>query len=508
MPQPAPVAPSNAVSTPSLATRVSPAAPDAVETPLLIVAVAAGELSPSLNALDAAAGGGLARVYASGDFTGRRDETAIVYGGGAAARVLLVGTGSGTDGPGAIRRAAAAGAKRARMLGVSAAAFFVTPEARGHLSVGDTVRAAAEGLPFGAWQYTDLKRPSEDRKGLLSEVVIVAGSDAADVQEGHRIGAAIAAGQALTRGVQMLPGNMLTPAVLAERAREIAKRHGHEVTVLDRAAVQKEGMHALMAVAQGSAEEPRFIVLEYRGAPDAPVVLVGKGVTFDTGGISIKPAQGMEDMKFDMSGAAAVLGTFEMLGVLKPKVHVIGLIPSAENMPSGTAFKPGDVVGSHLGKTIEVVNTDAEGRLLLADALSYARRFDPACVIDAATLTGAVVIALGNTAIGVMGTDEALIEEIRAAGERAGERAWPLPLWDEYRDLIKSDIADVKNSGGRAAGTITAAWFLREFVEGFPWAHLDIAGTAYSDRDDATRVKGPTGVGVRLFSEFVLGRQR
>src|SRR5690606_7114429 len=200
--------------------------------------------------------------------------------------------------------------------------------------------------------------------------------------------------------------------------------------------------------------------------------------------------------------------TFEMLGILKPEVHVVGLIPSAENMPSGTAFKPGDVVGSHFGRTIEVVNTDAEGRLLLADALSYARRFEPACVIDAATLTGAVVIALGNTAIGVMGTDDALIEEIRAAGERAGERAWPLPLWDEYRDLIKSDIADLKNSGGRAAGTITAAWFLREFVDGFPWAHLDIAGTAYSDREDPTRVKGPTGIGVRLFSEFVLGRQR
>jgi leucyl aminopeptidase len=216
----------------------------------------------------------------------------------------------------------------------------------------------------------------------------------------------------------------------------------------------------------------------------------------------------MEEMKFDMSGAAAVLGTFEMLGRLKPKVHVVGLIPSAENMPSGSAYRPGDVVGSHFGKTIEVINTDAEGRLLLADALSYARRYKPAAVVDAATLTGAVVTALGHTAIGLMGNDDALMEELREAGERAGERAWPLPLWDDYRDLIKSDIADVKNSGGRPAGSITAGWFLKEFVDGYRWAHLDIAGTAYSERDDATRVKGPTGMAVRLFSEFVLGRAR
>jgi len=266
-------------------------------------------------------------------------------------------------------------------------------------------------------------------------------------------------------------------------------------------------MGALWCVAQGSAEEPRFIVLEYEGAAGAPLVLVGKGVTFDTGGISIKPAQNMEDMKFDMSGAAAVLGTFEMVGRLQPKTRVVGLIPSTENMPSGTAVKPGDVVTSHFGKTIEIINTDAEGRLILCDALSYARRFSPAAVVDIATLTGAIVVALGNTTSGVMGSDEPLVEEIRAAGDRADERVWPLPMHDDYRELMKSDIADVKNAGGRAAGSITAAWFLREFVEGYPWAHLDIAGTAYSDREDATRVKGPTGVGVRLFSELVLGRQ-
>jgi leucyl aminopeptidase len=235
-------------------------------------------------------------------------------------------------------------------------------------------------------------------------------------------------------------------------------------------------------------------------------VLIGKGVTFDSGGISIKPAQNMEDMKYDMSGGAAVLGTFEVIGQLKPKQHVIGLIPLCENMPSGTSYKPGDVVGSHLGKTIEVVNTDAEGRLILADALSWARQYKPAAVINCATLTGAIVIGLGHTASGVMGTSDEVIRAVIAAGERADERAWELPLWDEYRELIKSDIADMKNSGGRPAGSITAGWFLREFAEEYPWAHLDIAGTAYTDRELPTQVKGPTGVMVRLFTEFLLAR--
>ena len=352
-----------------------------------------------------------------------------------------------------------------------------------------------------------MKRPPEEKKPPLERIDVLAPTGTDAIQSGHRIGAAIGAGQTLARGIQVLPGNVCTPSYVARTAEELAQRHGFGVTVLDKAAIVREGMGALMAVAQGSAEEPRFIALQYKGGEGAPVVLVGKGVTFDTGGISIKPAQNMEDMKYDMSGAAAVLGTFEMLGRLKPAVHVVGLIPSTENMPSGTAVKPGDVVTSLSGKTIEVINTDAEGRLILCDALAYARRYQPACAIDIATLTGAIVVALGHTASGVMGTDERLIDEVRSAGERAGERVWPLPLWDEYRELMKSDIADVKNAGGRPAGSISAGWFLREFVDGFPWAHLDIAGTAYTDREDPTRVKGPTGVGVRLFSEFVLNRQ-
>jgi leucyl aminopeptidase len=351
-----------------------------------------------------------------------------------------------------------------------------------------------------------MKRPADDRKAALERVDILASDDHDAIAAGRRIGAALGAGQALARGIQVLPGNICTPSYVGRAAEELAGRHGFEVTVLDRAAIAREKMGALLAVAQGSVEEPRFIVLEYKGADGAPIVLVGKGVTFDTGGISIKPAQNMEDMKYDMSGAAAVLGTFEVLGRLKPVAHVIGIIPSTENMPSGTAVKPGDVITSHLGKTIEVINTDAEGRLILCDALSWAKRYRPACVIDIATLTGAIVVALGHTAAGVMGTDDALVDEVRQAADRAGERVWPLPLWDEYRDLMKSDIADVKNAGGRPAGSISAGWFLREFVDGFAWAHLDIAGTAYTDREDAARVKGPTGMGVRLFSEFVLKR--
>jgi leucyl aminopeptidase len=457
--------------------------------------------------VDDATGGAINRVLAAGDFSGKKDETAVIYPSGSIARVLLVGLGKPEeiDRTG-IRRAAAIAGKRARSLGVPRAAFYIPPEARGKVPLAEVGQSIAEGLAQGAWQYNEMKKPGEDKKPPLERFDILAHDGPAELIRGHKTGEAIGAGQTFARGLQVLPGNIATPTYIANVARDLAQRHGFEVTILDKAAITNEKMGALLSVAQGSAEEPRFIGLEYRGSDAAPIVLVGKGVTFDTGGISIKPAQNMEDMKYDMSGAAAVLGTFEALGRLKPKVHVVGLIPSTENMPSGTAVKPGDVVTSHLGKTIEVINTDAEGRLILVDALSYARRYQPAAVIDIATLTGAIVVALGHTAAGVMGSDEQLVEEVRSAGEKAGERVWPLPLWEDYRDLMKSDIADVKNTGGRPAGSISAGWFLREFVDGFPWAHLDIAGTAYTEREEPTRVKGPTGIGVRLFTEFVLAR--
>ncbi|HEX9167043.1 MAG TPA: leucyl aminopeptidase [Gemmatimonadales bacterium] len=489
----------------TLTMRVVAAAPAGYATPLLAVLLSDTGLPASLSQLDGQTNGAVSRLMAAGDFKGKRDETALLYPDGPAARILLVGLGKADAADrNTVRRGVAVAVKRARHLGVTSAAVHLAADVP--IGVRAIAQAAAEGSEQGAWRYEALKQPSEDQKPELDQVDLLLPGKAEDAEAGARVGAAIGAGHALARGLQVLPGNLCTPSFLAATAQEIAARHGFKVTVLDRAQIEAEGMGALMAVAKGSAEEPRFIVLEHDGKGGAPVVLVGKGITFDTGGISIKPAERMEDMKYDMSGAAAVLGTFEALGRLRPAARVVGLIPTCENMPSSRAYKPGDVVRSHFGKTIEVVNTDAEGRLILCDALSYARRFQPACVIDAATLTGAVTIALGHAAAAVLGTDPELVRQLREAGERAGERVWELPLWDDYRDLIKSDVADVKNSGGRAAGTITAAWFLKEFVEGYPWAHLDIAATAYSDKESPAIVKGPTAMGVRLFCEFVLAR--
>jgi leucyl aminopeptidase len=480
--------------------------PEAHTGPMLVVLAPQAPLPTSLGKLDETLDGGLTRIYVSGDFGGKRDDTALAYGRGALGRVLLVGVGK-APGLAGIRRGASVGAKRARALGMESIGIYVTPEARGTVSVGDACQALCEGAAQGAWHFPEMKRPPEDPKAPLVRAEVLAdAASRADAEAGYARGAAIAAGHLFARGIQMLPPNVCTPAHLAKVASDLAAAHGFDVTVLDPAALQQEGMGALLAVGRGSANPPRFIALEYHGAKGKPLVLVGKGVTFDTGGISIKPASSMEDMKYDMSGAAAVLGTFEMLGRLKPAARVVGLVPSAENMPSADAYRPADVVTSHLGKTIEVINTDAEGRLLLADALSYARRYDPAGVVDITTLTGAIVIGLGGVAAGVMGTDSELVQDLIAAGQRSHERVWELPLWDDYRELIKSDIADVKNSGGRPAGSITAGWFLREFVDGFPWAHVDIAGTAYIDRENAAMVRGPTGMGVRLFSELVLAR--
>ncbi len=483
-----------------------------IPTPLLAVAVGTlnGKVPTSLLGLDEGLGGALNRAIAQGDLTGERDSVQTFYGHHGPKRVLIVGLGKlGEITRGAVRRVAAVAARRAATLGVETITFHIPHEFRGGVTPSAIGQVTVEGAMQGAWQFRDLKAVG-DKKPLLKHVDLVATrEDRADMERGRLIGKAVAEGQRLARNLQALPGNWCTPEYLAMIARMLGKAYGHRVNVLNRAGMEKEGMGGLLAVARGTQEEPRFITLEYRGGGrTAPVTLVGKGITFDSGGISIKPADRMEEMKYDMSGAAAVLGTFEALGQLKPPVNVVGIVPSTENLPSGTAIKPGDVVRGHFGKTIEIVNTDAEGRLILADALSYARRFKPACVIDAATLTGAVVVGLGNHASGLMGNDDHLMEEVRRAGELAGERCWPLPLWDEYREQNKSDVADVKNSGGRAAGTITAAWFLREFVDGFPWAHLDIAGTAYTDTERPFIAKGPTGVGVRLFTEFILGRVR
>ena len=320
---------------------------------------------------------------------------------------------------------------------------------------------------------------------------------------------AIGSGYEFTRRLAMMPGNLCTPDFLADTARDIAKRHRMAITVLGRKEMEKENMGSFLSVAQGTPQDPKLVALEYlrgkKGAP--PIVLVGKGLCFDTGGISIKPAERMEFMKFDMCGAAAVLGAMESIARLGLRANVIGVFGATTNMPSGTAVKPGDVVKASTGKSIEVINTDAEGRLVLADVLAWVKRYEPAAVVDAATLTGACVVALGNTATGALGNDDRLMREVLAASTTSGEPAWQLPMWDEYKELIKSDVADLKNTGGRAAGTITAALFLKEFAD-FPWVHLDVAGTAYSETDLVMIPRGPTGVPMGTFVQFVRGRTR
>jgi leucyl aminopeptidase len=483
-----------------------------VRTDLFVIASGKlhGKVPDSLLGIDAAAGGALRRAVDAGDFTGDDDQATLLYPTRGAARLLLLGLGDHAQVTRTtIRTAAAVGARRAVALGARTMAFHTTQETHAGVPAGAFGQVVTEGVLQGAWKFSGLKAIRDGKPPLEACDIIVSRELRGDVDRGRARGFAIGIGQRLARNLQALPGNICTPTYLADIARELGRAYGFRVTVLGRAQLEKERMGAFLAVAQGSQEEPRLITLEYRGAGrDAPVCLVGKGVTFDSGGISLKPADRMEEMKFDMSGAAAVLGAFETLGQLKPAVNVVGIIPSTENLPSGTATRPGDVVRSHLGKTIEIVNTDAEGRLILADALSWSQRFKPGCVLDAATLTGAVVVGLGGHAIGLMGNDDRLLDEVRRAGDLAGERCWPLPLWDEYREQLKSDVADIKNSGGRAAGTITAGWFLREFVNAFPWVHLDIAGTAYTDTDRPGLAKGPAGLGVRLFSEFVLARAR
>jgi leucyl aminopeptidase len=473
---------------------------------LLVVALPSpATVTPALASVDAITGGALGRAIARRDFRAGRDETLHLSGGGSGVeRVLLVGMGPAADRAVALRRAAAIAGRQGARMGVGSLAFH----AEGMTE--DEIEIAGLGVTVGAWDFREMKTapPAEEQRAPLTEVTILTGPVAGDRAIARAT--ALAEGHALARRLGMLPGNVCTPDYLADVARDIAKRFGMDITVLGRAEMEREQMGSFLCVAQGTPEDPKLIVLEYKkgkaGAP--PVALVGKGLCFDSGGISIKPAQGMEWMKFDMCGAAGVLGAMEAIARLELPINVVGLIGSTTNMPSGTAVKPGDVVRASNGTYIEIINTDAEGRLVLADVLAYAARFSPAAVLDAATLTGACVIALGHTATGVMGNADALVQEVLDAGKRSGEPGWPLPLWDDYKELIKSDIADIKNSGGRPAGTITAALFLKEFATSYPWVHLDIAGTAYTESDLGTVPRGPTGVPVGTFVEFVRGRAR
>jgi leucyl aminopeptidase len=471
---------------------------------LAILCPKGGEMPAGLGSLDAATHGALSRAFSRAAFTGKRDEVVHLLGGTAGPeRILLVGMGEPSDRRTALKRAAQLAGRRAQSLNVATLAVMASTPMD-----PSEIEQVVVGASMGVWEYREVKSaPTEPRTTVADVTVLV--PDVAAAASALASGEAIAAGYAFARRLQMMPGNLCTPDTLADAGRDIASRHGMDVTVLGRREMEALRMGSFLAVAQGTPQEPRLVALEYKGAGDSrPIVLAGKGVCFDTGGISIKPAPGMEWMKYDMSGAAGVLGAMEAIARLKLPINVVGIIGAVTNMPSGTAINPGDVVQASNGTFIEIVNTDAEGRLVLADVLHYAKKYNPLAVVDAATLTGAVVIGLGNSLMGVMGTDPTLVQDVLAAGARASEPGWELPLWPDYEEQIKSDTADIKNTGGRAAGTITAALFLKVFAEGYPWVHLDVAGTAYSETDLVSLPKGPTGRPVGTFVEFVRSRVR
>jgi leucyl aminopeptidase len=467
-----------------------------------------GELGGEAHALDSACGGRLKKLLSRGDFSGRAGETLLVSDlpGISATHVLLSGLGARKQlqrrGYRKAWQAAAHALLRTRI--ASCAVALDRPEARA-LDDYYLGRLVAEIAGSTLYRINDLKTARKPPLPALNRVLVGPVRKAAAAQKGLDDGGAVVAAMNVQRDLANLPANVCTPTYLAEEARALAKRHGAlKVRVLDESAIRKEKMGCLLAVAQGSAQPPRFIVLEYQGSkkPQPPVVLVGKGVTFDTGGISLKDPPGMDEMKFDMSGAAAVIATLTFVAQLRLPLHVVGLVAAVENMPGSRAVKPGDIATSASGQTVEILNTDAEGRLILCDALHYARRFQPAAVIDIATLTGACVIALGHHHAGVMGNDEPLVRELLEAGKRADDRCWQLPLTEEYAEQLKSNFADFANVGGRDGGAITAATFLAKFTQGMKWAHLDIAGTAYLGGAQ----KGSTGRPTPLLAEFLLHR--
>lgn len=463
-------------------------------------------LTPSAKALDKASGGAITAAVKAGDIAGKPGDTLLLRGlpGVKAERVLLVGCGkAGELHAGTYQRIVATAAAAVGKLHAANAALYLTELAVAGHDEAWRVRTAVAAADHALYRFTEYKR--EPGKRHLKTLAIGCGAKPTKALDAAlRQGEAIAAGVRLTRDLGNQPANVCTPTYLADQAQALAKAHKLDIEVLDEAQMRALGMGALLAVAQGTREPPKLIVLKHlRGkARAAPVVLVGKGVTFDSGGISIKPGAGMDEMKFDMCGAASVLGTLKAAAELDLPINLVGVIPASENLPDGKAVKPGDIVKTMAGKTVEILNTDAEGRLLLCDALTYAERFKPDVIVDIATLTGACVIALGNHAHGLLGNDQQLIDALLAAGRTAHDRAWQLPLWDDYKEQLKSPFADLPNVAGREAGTITAAAFLSAFTEKMRWAHLDIAGTAWKSGRD----KSATGRPVGLLVQYLLDR--
>ncbi len=477
-------------------------------TEVLVVPFFEGEKEPACPSLhaDKKIKGMLKEVIGGGDFEGKPNQLAVVYTHGAipAKRLALVGLGKRAEiDREKIRNAFAGAARYIRGLNIKE---FAASLDLGALSLSSSVLAesAVEGIYLGLYQFTPFKTRERDKIKEIDNFTILEEREAElpEIRSSVNVAVTVCHAVCFARDLVSTPGNEMTPTDLAKEARAIAaERKKVSVNVLDAGEIKKLGMNALLGVASGSCQPPKFIILEYKGGKknEPPVVLVGKGLTFDSGGISIKPSEKMDEMKSDMSGGAAVLGAIMAVSDLKLPVNVVGLVPATENMPGGRAYKPGDILKSLSGQTIEVLNTDAEGRLILADALTYAGRFKPAAIVDIATLTGACIIALGENVTGLLGTDEPLKRRIKEAAEITGEKVWELPLWEEYHELIKSDVADYKNSGGRPAGTITAAAFLSKFTGDFPWAHLDIAGPSWATKDKPYTAKGASAVGVRLF---------
>jgi leucyl aminopeptidase len=461
-------------------------------------------------AVDKVLGGAVAQLIKQGEIKGKPNEITMLHSFGKlpAARVVVVGLGKQSElSVNKIRGAVAETCRWLRSREISTIATVPQGANINNIGPGDAAQAIAEGALLGTYTFHKHMTKKEDKPGEIKQLSIVSASRLkAQLEKGADKGRIISEATNLARDMVNEPANYMTPTDMAEMAAQLAREQGLEITILDLEQMKKLGMGGMLGVSRGSRQPPKFMVLNYKGgtAKEPDIALVGKGITFDSGGISIKPSEKLEEMKGDMAGGAAVIAAMVAISQLKPKINVMALIPATENLPDGNALKPGDVLTAMNGKTMEIISTDAEGRLVLADALSYAKKHGARKMVDAATLTGACRIALGDICTGAFGNNQELVDRIIAAGNEAGELIWQMPMFDEYGEQNKSDVADVKNVGGRLAGAITAAKFLAEFVDDTPWVHLDIAGTSLTDKERGYQIKGATGVPVRTLVNLVV----